>query len=79
MLLDETDGPVEDGEIAKPEEVHLQHAQLLEDLHRVLGDDVLTILGQRDQLGQRPVCDHHTCGVGRAMTVEALEALTDIE
>ena len=76
-------------EVAQPEEVHLQQAERLDRLHRVLRDDavdaVAVLVGRvrvgeldRDDVGQRAVGDHDRGGVDRGVAHDALEAAGDV-
>ncbi len=53
--LDQLEGALDRGEVAKTEEVHLQQAQALDAVHLELGDDlgVLALLLDRDDVEQR--------------------------
>ncbi len=48
--LDQVEGPLDDREVAQPEEVHLEQAELLDAVHLVLGDDG-RVLGVAARLG----------------------------
>ncbi len=62
------------GQGLEPQEVHLQEADFPERLHRVLRDRFLFLVeGQRDDLGQDLLADHHAGRVRTGVTVEPLE------
>ena len=67
----------EDRQRAQPEEVHLEEADLLEDVHRVLRRDVVAHLVERDVLLERGVRDHDAGGVLARVAVEPLQAARD--
>ena len=73
-------GVGDDGEVAQPEEVHLQQADGLARPHLVLGDD-LAVVGaqQRDGLGQRLGADDDRGGVDAVLALQALEGLGGLE
>jgi hypothetical protein len=81
--LDDVERVLDHVEVAQPEEVHLQQADLLDRLHRELGDgavDALAVLVgagvgelQRHDVGQRPVGDHDRGGVDRGVADDPLE------
>ena len=54
----------DDGEVAQAEEVHLQHAEQLEIVHRVLGGDGFMVHAQGHELADRARRDHDAGGVG---------------
>ncbi len=63
--------------LRRPEEVHLEQAELLDrSVQLVLGDDlgVITLALDRDELGERDRGDHHRGGVDRVLTAQPLEA-----
>ena len=82
VCLDQIERPLDHREVAQPEEVHLQQAQLLDPVHLVLGDDGgvlgvaagvgLALDGQ--VLGQRVAGDDHGGGVDAVLAAQALEA-----
>ncbi len=76
VALDVDEGVVEDGEVAQPQEVHLDQPEVL--AHRVveLGDDraVLGPADQRDDVEQRLARHDHAGGVDPPLALEALEA-----
>ena len=67
----------DDREVAQPQEVHLEQAEVLDLAAVVLGDDfaVAVDLQRRDDVGDRFVGDHHTGGVDGVLPPQALEAL----
>ena len=87
--LDDVQRVLDHVEVAQPEEVHLQQADVLDRLHRELGDGAerfLAVLArtgvgelQRHDVGQRPVGDHDRGGVDRAVANDSLEALRDVD
>ena len=80
---DQLDGLVDDDEVAQPEEVHLQQAEVLDAVHLVLRDDrrvlgILPVLGlalDREVLGELVAGDHHRGGVDAVLAAQPLEAL----
>ena len=86
-LLDEIEGHLDDRQVAQPEEVHLQQAEVLDAVHLVLRDDRgvtrigaglgLALDGQ--VLGQRLVGDDDGGGVDAVLAPEPLEALGDVD
>ena len=75
-------------EVAQPEEVHLQQAELLDAVHLVLGDDrrVLRVAWPASGLrwigqvvGERLLGDHHRRGVDAVAALQPLEALGDVD
>ena len=85
--LDEVERRLDHREVAQPEEVHLQQAELLDPVHLVLGDDrrvggVRARLGlalDRQVLGERLVGDDDRRGVDAVLAAEALEAPGDVD
>ena len=84
--LDEVEGPLDHREVAQPEEVHLEQAEVLDPVHLVLGDDggVVGIVAVRlaldgDVLGQGLVGDDHGGGVDAVLAPQALEALGHVD
>ena len=79
--FDQVQGPLDDRQVAQPEEVHLEQAQVLDPVHFVLGDDGgvlgpparlrLALDGQ--VLGERLAGDHHRGGVDAVLAPQALE------
>ena len=86
-LLDDVERRLDDVEVAQPEEVHLQKADLLQRLHRVLRHDAVPALAaarvlgelERDDLGERTVGDHHRGGVDRVVAHDPLEAARGVD
>ncbi len=86
-LFDEVEGHLDDREVAQPEKVHLQKAEILDTVHLVLGDDRgvarigagLGLALDGEVLGQRLVGDHHGGGVDAVLAAEPLEALRDVD
>ena len=87
-LLHDVQGRLDHVEVAQTEEVHLQQADLLDRLHRVLRDRAVgalalgvrggaAILGelQRHDVRERSVGDHHGGGVDGGVADDPLEAL----
>ena len=87
LLLDEVERHLDHREVAQPEEVHLQQAELLDPVHLVLGDDrrvprVGARLGlalDREVLGERLVGDHDRRGVDAVLAPQALQPLGDVD
>ena len=91
--LDDVQGVLDHVEVAQPEEVHLQQADLLDRLHRVLRHravDALAVgvgprrarrLGelQRHDVGQRAVGDHDRRGMDRGVADDALQPPGDVD
>ena len=86
--LDQVEGPLDDREVAQPEEVHLEQAELLDAVHLVLGDDrgVLGVDARRSGLrwigqvlGERVLGDDHGGGVDAVLAPQALEALGHVD
>ena len=85
-LLDDPQRVGDDVEVAEPEEVHLEQAEVLDAAHLVLGDDrrglgVLVGAGlalDRQVLGELVAGDHHRGGVDAVLAAHALEALGDV-
>ena len=84
---DEGHRVLDDVEVAQPEEVHLEEAELLHPVHLVLGDDrgllgrqpVLRLALDGQVVGQRVLGDHHGGGVDAVLAAEALEALGHVD
>ena len=86
-LLDPVERPFDHREVAEPEEVHLQQAQLLDAVHFVLRDDGgvlggatgvgLALDGQI--VGQRVPGDDHRGGMDPVLAAQALEAQRDVD
>ena len=86
-LFDEVEGHLDDREVAQPEEVHLQQAEILDSVHLVLGHDRglarigagfwLALHGQ--VLGEGLVGDDDGGGVDTVLATEPLEALGDVD
>ena len=87
--LDDGQRVLDDVEVAQAQEVHLEQADLLDRLHRVLGDravDLRAVLPhagvgelERDDVGQRAVGDHDGGGVDRGVADDPLEAAGDVD
>ena len=93
--MDDLDRVLDHVEVAQPEEIHLQQADLLDRTHRVLGDDLVlalrlaavataggaAVLGQLqgNDLLQRPVSDHDRGGVDRVVADDPLQPLGDVK
>jgi hypothetical protein len=86
-LLDQVEGPLDHGEVAQAEEVHLEQAQVGHAVHLVLGDDG-RVLGRApglglplhgQVLGEGLAGDHHRGGVDAVLAAEALEALGHVD
>jgi len=61
------------GERLQPEEVHLQQPELRHGVHVVLHRDVAFLLGERDEVLQRPVGDDDAGGMLAGVAHHALE------
>ena len=84
--LDEVEGPLDDRQVAQPEEVHLEQPEVLDPVHLVLGDDggVVGVVPVRlaldgNVLGQRLVGDDHGGGVDAVLAAQSLEALGHVD
>ena len=87
--LDDGQRVLDHVEVAQAQEVHLEQAELLDGLHRVLGDRAVDLLAvrprarvgelQRDDVGQRAVGDDHRGGVDGRVADDALQALGDVD
>ena len=85
--LDEIERELDDVEVAQPEEVHLEQAEVLDAVHLVLGDDrgVLDVAAglrlalDRQVLGERLARDHDRGGVDAVLAPQALEAAGDVD
>ena len=87
--LDDGQRVLDHVEVAQAQEVHLEQADLLDRLHRVLGDgavDLRAVLPhagvgelERDDVGQRAVGDHDGGGVDRGVADDPLEAAGDVD
>ena len=85
--LDEVEGPLDDGEVAQAQEVHLEQAQVGHAVHLVLGDDGgvvgvaarlrLALDGQ--VLGERLPGDHHRGRVDAVLAAQAGQALGHLD
>ncbi len=64
LLADELGRALQHRQVSKPEKVHLQQAEFLQRRHRVLTDDRLVVLCQRDVFTDRPLGDDDPGGVG---------------
>ena len=79
-VLDDLERRFDDVEVAQPEEVHLEQAELGDVVHVELRDDLgLALLLQRQVLGERLVADHHGRGVDGVVADEALEAHGEVD
>ncbi len=79
-LLDDLERRLDDVQVAQPEEVHLEEAELGDVVHVELGDELgLALLLQRQVLGERLVADHHGRGVDGVVADEALEAHRQVD
>ena len=86
--LDDVQRVLDHVEVAQPEEVHLEDADLADRVHRELGHGAELALPalvhprvgelQRHDVGQRAVGDHHRGGVDRGVAHDPLEALGDL-
>ena len=73
-LLDDLERRLDDVEVAQPEEVHLEQAELGDVVHVELRDDLgVALLLQRHVVGERLVADHDRGGVDGVVADEALE------
>src|SRR6266568_1210634 len=82
LVLDEPKRVLEDREVPEPEEVELQHPELLELLVLVLGlerIDVALRALQWDELRDRLARDHDAGGVRARRPHEALDLLREVE
>ena len=85
--LDEVEGPLDDGEVAQAEEVHLEQAEVGHAVHLVLGDDgrvgrVAAGLGlalDGQVLGERLPGDDHRGGVDAVLAAQAAQALGHVD
>ena len=78
---DQAEGLVDHVEVAQPEEVHLQQAELLDVPHPELRDRLLALALplQGHDVGQRPVRDDDARGVDRVLPHEPLERLREVD
>ena len=68
------------GEVAQAEEVHLQQADALDDVHVVLRvDAIVADLHQRHVVGQRILRDDDACGVGRGVACQPFDRRCGVE
>ena len=87
--LDDVQRVLDHVEVAQAQEVHLEQADLLDRLHRVLRDrpvDLVAVLAhagvgelQRHDVGQRAVGDHDRGRVDRRVADDPLETLRDVD
>ena len=80
MPRDDLQGPAQNGEVYKPQEVHLQEPQLGYGGHGELGDGYIlrTAFGptlQRHVVGEGLLGDHHPRGMGAGVTSDSLQLL----
>ena len=76
--LEDGQGSVNDGQVGKSKEVHLEHAGLLDGIHWPLGHDIVVTLGaalQRYVIDKRVTRNDDAGGVGRCIPGDALDAL----
>ena len=66
-------GVVDDRQVAEPQEVHLQKAQLLDGGHGELGDDGVLVPGQGDVVRNGPRRDDYAGGVSGGVAGHALD------
>ena len=86
-LLDEPERDLEHVEVAQPQEVHLEEAEVLDAVHLVLGDDRgvldlparLRLALDREVLGERLARDHHRGGVDAVLAAQPLEPAGDVD
>ena len=79
-LLDDLERRLDDVQVAQPEEVHLEEAELGDVVHVELRDELgVALLLQRQVLGERLVADHHGGGVDGVVADEALEAHRQVD
>jgi hypothetical protein len=86
LRLDDLARLVEDGEVRQSEQVHLQHADLLDHAKRPLGDHTLlapprfaTCLLERDVLLQRIAGDDHPGRVRGGVARDSLQRLGKVQ
>ena len=79
--FDQVEGPLDDREVAQPEEVHLEQPEVFDAVHLVLGDDgcipgvvVVGLALDGDVLGERQVGDDHGRGMDPVSSAQPLEA-----
>jgi hypothetical protein len=87
--LDDVERVLDHVEVAQAEEIHFQQADLLDRLHRELrhgAELALAVLVEpsigeleRNDVGQRPIRDHHGGGVNRGVANDALEAASGVD
>ena len=86
-LFDQREAVGDHVEVAQPEEVHLEQAEVLHPVHLVLGDDGRLLDGlaglglalDRQVLGEGLVGDHDRGGVDAVLATESLEPLCDLD
>ena len=72
--MNETHGFLHDRERAKPQEIHLQHAEVGERSHRILGHDLVFLASAEwNELVQWTVADDHAGGVDACVAAQALK------
>ena len=87
--LDDVERVLDHVKVAQPEEIHLQQAKLLYRLHRELSHDLVDAVSicvgcarvgelNRNDLGQRTICDYNRSGVDRRVSYDPLEATRDV-
>ena len=88
--LDDVQRVLDDVEVAQAQEVHLQQAELLDGLHRELGDEPVVALAvavaaagigqlQRHDVGERASGDDDRGGVDRRVAHDPLQAPRDVD
>ena len=85
--LDQVEGPLDDREVAQPEEIHLQQAEVLHPVHLVLGDHrgigrvgaPVRLPLDGHVLGERLVGDDHRGGVDPVLATQTLEPLGHVD
>ncbi len=79
--FDEVEGPLDDRQVAQPQEIHLEQAEVLDPMHLVLGDDRgvldptagLGLALDGKVLGQRLAGNDHRGGMDAVLTAQALQ------
>ena len=72
--LDQPHGIAEHGECGQAQKIHLQQADALERIHVVLrGDFVFVRLVERNDFGERPRRNHHSCRVRRRVPSQSFQ------
>ncbi len=79
-LLDQLQCPLDDGEVAQAQEVHLQQSQRLHRPHLVLGDDLgaLPLLLDGYEVGEGLGRDHHGGSVDRVLPAQPLQVASRV-